>query len=114
MSTERHTTRLNSDLRQFIVAARVVAELLGTSADGWGQACCSTGLDCFRVRYEYKDEHVRIDAARETLAIHIEMLSPHNNPVIAIYDGGRVVRAHGEWRMIREHVMGLARKVLEG
>jgi hypothetical protein len=69
MNTERHTARLDSSLRQFIAAARVVAELLGTSADDYGRAYGATGEQSFAKHYEYRDERVRINAARGTQGI---------------------------------------------
>lgn len=110
--SDKHISGYNQELRQFVAAARVVAELLGTPADGWGCACIATGQEAFTRRYEYRDERIWIEAARETPAIHIEMREPHVNPVVSIYDGGRVVRTHGEYRMIRGHVLRLAHQAL--
>lgn len=110
--SDKHISGYNQDLRQFVAAARLVAELLGTTEEGWGAGCISTGQHSLMCRYEYTDGRVHIEAARETQAIVIEMREPHHNPVISIYDGGRVVRTHGEWRMIRGHVLRLAHQAL--
>lgn len=111
--SDKHISGYNQELRQFVAAARLVAELLGTAKEGWGYGYAATGEIALVCRYEYTDGRIHIEAARDTQAIHIEMREPHVNPVVSIYDGGRVVRVHGEWRMIRSRVLDLARSALQ-
>lgn len=56
----------------------------------------------------YEDAHLKIIGDFKSLALYVEMLLPHQNPVICIDEDGTIYRLHGERHMIEDRIKKLA------
>lgn len=56
----------------------------------------------------YEDAYVKIIGDFKTPAVYVEMMLPHQNPVLCIDEAGNIYRTHGERHMIEEHIKELA------
>lgn len=66
---------------------------------------CHLSYDCDGGLF-YRDEHVLIGAATDSLALFVERLS-NNNPVLCIREDGKRIRYHGEAIHLHNHVREL-------
>jgi len=56
----------------------------------------------------YEDAYLKIIGDFKSPALYVEMLLPHQNPVICIDQEGKLYRTHGERHMIEDRIKQLA------
>jgi hypothetical protein len=87
--------------RDFIANSRRVLEAKGTRSD-WVSCCCETMAGA-----KYEDEEVCITGGfGENQALEV-LRKANRNPVLYVLRDGEILRTHGEYRYIDEHIASL-------
>jgi hypothetical protein len=55
---------------------------------------------------EYEDDYVRIACSNSSMAMEVER-KENNNPVLCVWEDGKIGRTHGEFRHIEWHIAAL-------
>lgn len=73
---------------------------------------CHLSYDCADGLF-YKDKHVLIGVATDSLALFVERVE-NRNPVLCVKEDGNRIRYHGEATYLHDHLSNLLQKVVSG
>lgn len=98
----------------FIERCRFIAKARGTkkTADRFTYLNfnCGAKIQPGDTVYEYEDDVIHIHASHRTPALLIER-KENRNPTTMVMEDGDLIRHHGEWTYMKEHVTRLCRSI---